>query len=323
LSIYDNKKIVVTGGTGFLGSHIVDQLAKYNCKVYVPSRRKGVDLTNMQSCVNYFEEVKPDIVFNCAAHQGGIAYQRGREATIYLDNLLMGTYTMEAARRVGVKKYINVVAGCSYPGYLNEDTLDESVYWNGPLHESVLDYGFTKKAQVVQGWAYRKQYGFNSIQLILANLYGPRDHFDPERSHGLAALIWKIYNAKKNNFPSVEIWGTGRAIREWLYVEDAAQGILLAGEKYDEPEPLNIAVGSGLSIRELADMIKRIVKYDGEFVYRTDMPDGALKKVLGVERMKAKLRWSPQTPLEVGIKKTIEWLDSNYADLISKMRSPQ
>jgi GDP-L-fucose synthase len=321
MSIYDGKRIVVTGGTGFLGSHIVDQLGNYDCEIHVPSRGNGVDLTDMHACIKYFEQVKPDIVFNCAANQGGIAYQKGREATIYMDNLLMGTFTMEAARRAGVEKYVNIIAGCSYPGYLDNDTLNESVYWDGPLHESVLDYGFTKKAQVVQGWAYRKQYGFNSIQLILANLYGPRDHFEPERSHGLAALIWKIYNAKRNKSPTVEIWGTGRAIREWLYVEDAAKGILIAGEKYNEPDPLNIAVGSGLSIRELAEIIKRVVGYQGEFVYRTDMPDGALKKVLGIEKMKSKLGWTPPTSLETGIKKTVNWLDSNYMDIIAKMRS--
>ncbi len=316
---YDHKRIVVAGGSGFLGSRIVNRLYNYNCDVFIPSRKDGLDFTKSTDCLQYLGEVRPDIVFNCAAHQGGIKYQKGREGTIYLDNLLMGTFLMDAACKSNVKKYINVVAGCSYPGYLTDEVMDEAVYWNGPLHESVLNYGFTKKAQVVQGWTFAKQYDFNSIHLLLANMYGPGDHFEPDRSHGLAALIMKFYVAKKSNLASVEIWGTGRPIREWLYVEDAAEGIIRAGDKYNEVDPMNIAVGSGLSISELADLISKILDYKGSLVYKTDMPDGAMKKVLGISRMKAKLNWTPPTSLEIGIKKTVDWLDANY-DKINERR---
>jgi GDP-L-fucose synthase len=316
-----NSSIVVAGGTGFLGTQVVRKLEDSEGEVKVISRANGVDLTSLQEAVDSLKAVKPDIVINCAAHQGGIGYQRGNEATVYLENLLMGTYLMEAARKIGVKKYVNVIAGCSYPGYLPDEVLDESKYWEGPLHESVLSYGFTKKAQVVQGWAYNRQFGFNSIHLILANMYGPGDHFDPERSHGLAALLAKMYVARLKGWPSVTVWGTGRPIREWLYVEDAAEAICLAARKYDEIDPLNIAVGSGLSIAELAEMTKRIVGFEGKLVYDSSKPDGAAKKVLGVRKMKEKLGWVPPTTLETGLAKTLLWMEQNKEQIIASWAS--
>lgn len=313
MSFWKDRRVVVAGGGGFVGSHIRKLLADYPCQVFVPRTRDGCDFTDLRKTLEYFNKTKPDIVFNCCAYQGGIRYQQLYPGKIYYANLLMGTFLMEAARLTGVKKYINISAGCGYPGYLKDEVMDESVYWNGPLHESVLNYGFTKKAQIVQGWCYKKQYAFNSIHLIMANMYGPGEHFHPDRSHGLAALIKKIYDARRDNTGKVEIWGTGKPVREWLYVKDAAVGIVRAAEVYDEVAPINISTGHGYTIAALASIIKNIMGYEGELFYNTAMPDGAMKKVLGVGRMKQKLNWEPGTSIETGIRETIQWLEKNYA----------
>lgn len=312
MTFYDGKNVAILGGSGFLGSHISHKLSSYDCKLFIPNRSNGVDFRRYESCLNYLQKTKPDIVFNCTGDQGGIGYYENREGAIYYDNLLMGTYLMEAARVVGVEKYINIVPNCSYPGYLDYDVIKEDDFWSGPLHNSVLSYGFSKKAPVVQGWSYAKQYHFNSIHLVVTNMYGPGDHFDPKKSHALGALLLKFFEAKKNNLPQIEVWGTGEAIREWLYVEDAVDAIILAGEKYNELDPLNIAVGSGITIAELASLIKRVTGFSGKVVFNASKPSGTKKKVLSVSKMKEKLGWNPQTPLEKGIEETLRWLDLNY-----------
>lgn len=315
---YDNKKIVLAGGGGFVGSHIADKLKDYSCTVFIPRTKDGWDFTKLEKCLAFLKKTKPDIVINCAAHQGGIKYDKLKRAEIYYDNLLMGTYLMEASYRTSVKKYINVSAACAYPGYLDKDEVSEEDYWSGPIHETVLNYGFTKKAQIVQGWAYKEQYGFNSIHLIMANMYGPRERFHPDRSHGLAALIKKVYDAKKEGKNYIEVWGTGKPIREWLYVKDAAEGILLAGEKYEDVAPMNIGTGIGHSITELVHIIMEVVGFKGKINYLTDMPDGAMKKTLNVSQMKKMIGWTPKTPFEVGIRETVEWLDKNYKYAVSR-----
>lgn len=318
MNYYDHKKIVIAGGGGFVGNHIALQLKKYNCGIFIPHKRDGWDFTKLEKCIAYLKKTKPDIVINCAAHQGGILYDKIKRAEIYYDNLLMGTYLMEAARRLGVKKYINVSAACAYPGYLNKSIISEKDYWSGPIHESVLNYGFTKKAHIVQGWAYKEQYGFDSIHLIMANMYGPGEHFHPDRSHGLGALIKKVYDAKKHKKTHIEVWGSGKPIREWLYIKDAAVAILLAGEKFDEVDPMNIGTGEGYTITELVHIIMKVVGFKGRVKYLTDMPDGAMKKTLDIKKMKRVLKFTPKTPIEVGIKETIDWLDKNYKYAVSR-----
>jgi GDP-L-fucose synthase len=312
LAYYSGKRVVVAGGGGFLGSHVVDRLKHTDAEILIPRTREGVDFTKFDRCREYLEGAKPHILINCAAHQGGIKYQRAREGTIYWDNLLIATFLMEAARRAGVEKFIAVNASCSYPGYSDREELAEEDYWNGPLHESVLNYGFTKKAQVVQGWCYKQEYSFNSIHLVVTGLYGPREHFHPDRSHALAALLKKFYDAKRDKQPEVEIWGTGTPVREWLYVKDAAEGILLAGARYNDVAPLNIGTGKGCSITELAHIMMQVLEYPCSLRYLTEMPDGARRKVLSVKRMEEELGWLPRTPIEQGIKDTAEWLDRNY-----------
>ena len=314
---YKNKRIVVTGGNGFFGKHIIEKLKKYECKIFVPKTVDGWDFRDREKCLKYFKKAKPDIVINCAANQGGIGYHSGKQATLFKDNILMGMFLMEVAQIVGVDKFINIVAGCSYPGYVDLGEMNEQDYWNGRIHDSIFSYGFSRKASVSYGLALKKQYDFNSIHLVMANMYGPGEHFNPEQSKALAGLIKKIYEAKVNNLPTVEVWGTGKPIRDWLYVKDGAEAILRAGRIYNDVEPLNIATGVGISVKELAETIKKIVGYKGKLVYNTSKPDGALHKTFGVKKMKKELKWAPTTTLEDGIAETVSWFSENYKTAIS------
>lgn len=302
---------MIAGGGGFVGSHLQEKLKEVDCKVFAPRTKDGIDFRKFKDCLNYIKKVKPDIIINCAANQGGIAYHSGKQADLFMDNILMGTFLIQASQQLGVKKFINLVAGCSYPGYLEKDELNEEDYWNGEIHHTIFSYGFPRKASVVYGLALKKQFDFNSIHLVLANLYGPREHFEPSQSKALAAMIKKFYEAKKNNLPEVRIWGTGKPLRDWLYVKDGAEAILLAGAVYNEVELLNIASGVGVSVKDLAQTIKKIINYKGKIVYDKSKPDGALKKTFGVAKMKEKLNWLPTTSLEIGIKETVEWFDKN------------
>lgn len=317
LKYFEGKKIVVAGGNGFFGSHIIDKLKKVKCKIFVPRTKDGIDFRKREDCFSYLSKTKPDIIINCAANQGGIAYHIDKQADLFLDNMLMGIYLMQASQQLGVKKFVNIVAGCSYPGYIANEEMNENEYWNGQLHESIFSFGFPRKASTVYGLALKKQYNFNSIHLIMANMYGPREHFNPQQSKALAALIKKIYEAKKNKLPTVDVWGTGKPTRDWLYVKDGAEAILRATATYDDVEPLNIATGVGISISKLAETITEVVGFKGRLVYNTDKPDGALHKTFGIKKMKKVLHWVPSTPIEKGIKETVAWLDKNYEQAIS------
>ncbi len=312
MSFFQDKKIAIPGGNGFVGGYVTARLEGLGAKVFVPKHSDGWDFTKEADAKKLYLQDTFDMVINCAAFQGGIGFHTGKQGDLYFSNLLMGTYLLQFAEEAGVKKFVNIVAGCSYPGYTNHEELKEEEYWDGKVHESIFSYGFARKATVVQGLALFKQHNFNSIHLILANLYGPGEHFNPDQSKALAGLIKKFYEAKKGNFPSVEIWGSGKPVRDWLYVKDAVEGILKAAESYNQVEPLNIASGVGISITDLALIIKRIVGYEGELVYNTEKPDGAMRKMFSVKNMQEKLHWLPETKLELGIAETVEWLDKNY-----------
>lgn len=312
-----DKKIIIAGGNGFLGSHIVDGLRKIKCRIDIPKTKDGIDFRKREDCISYLSLAKPDIVINCAAIQGGIGYHSGKQADLFLENMLMGTFLMLASQHVGVEKFVNIVAGCTYPGYLEKDEMNEEDYWDGRFHESIFSYAAARKSSVVYGLALKKQYGFNSVHLILANMYGPGEHFNPQQSKALAGLIKKIYEAKKSKLPSVEIWGTGKPIRDWLYVKDGAEAILRATAFYDNVEPLNIATGVGISVAKLAETIKDIVGYEGKLVYNTDKPDGAMHKTFGIYKMEKIIGWVPSTPIEKGVKETVEWFGKNYEKAIS------
>lgn len=317
IDFYKNKKIVIPGGNGFVGSHIVEILKKVPCEIFIPRTKDGIDFRKYEDCFGYLNSKKPQVVINCAAIQGGIAYHNGKQADLFMDNMLMGTFLMKASQKVGVEKFVNVVAGCSYPGYLEKDEMNEEDYWSGKVHSSIFSYGFARKASTVYGFALKKQYDFNSIHLIMANMYGPGEHFNPQQSKALAGLIKKIYEAKRNNAPEVEVWGTGRPIRDWLYVKDGAKGILVAGAKYNDVEPINIATGVGISVKELAETIRQIIGYKGDLKYNISKPDGALHKTFGIHKMEKELKWKPETSMITGIGETVEWFSKNHKKAIA------
>lgn len=309
---WNNTRTAVLGGGGFLGRHVVAVLEEMGGRPVVPRTRDGYDFRSLDVARCFMAEAKPEVVFQCAAHQGGIAYQGPRPVEILQDNLLIAMNTLAAAREAGVRKFVNVVAACSYPGHLDRP-LSEDDYWAGPIHDSVMSYGLARKVSVVLGSSYRREYGLNCVHLILANLYGPGDHIEPDRSHALIALLRKMIEAHRDGSPTVTVWGTGRPIREWLYVRDAAEALVLAAESYDLDVPLNVGTGEGLSIAALADLIRDVVGYSGRIVFDTSRPDGAMVKTLRCERIRAALGWQPRTPLREGLERTRDWLEGHLS----------
>jgi len=313
-----DKRVTVTGGAGFLGQHLVRQLESFGAKVFVP-RQRDHNLTTLEAGLRCLLEHPCDVLFHAAAYYGGIGINVTEPAKLYYTNLVMGVNLMEAARLARVDKFVAIGTACSYPGYL-EGELREEDLWAGPCHASVVNYGLTKKMMVVQAQAYKKQYGLDSIHLILTNLYGPGDSYNPERSHVVAALMRKFIEAEMAMASRVEVWGTGKPIREFIYVEDCADAIVRAAETYNDPDqPLNIGTGVGTSIRHLAETVCAVSRYQGEVVWNTDKPDGAMKKVLDVTRMKVVLNgWTPPTDLRAGLEKTISWYRANKAQADAK-----
>ncbi|MDE1854292.1 MAG: NAD-dependent epimerase/dehydratase family protein [Thaumarchaeota archaeon] len=299
----------VAGGFGFLGKSIVKHAESTGCHVLSFSRRSGIDIRQLDVVSRYLKDIRPDVVINSAAHIGGISYNALKPVEVYEDNLLIGFNLLKASHEAGVKKFVNIMPNCTFPGVA--EVYSESGWWDGPIHDTVLTYGMPRKALWVHAWAMKKKFSFNSIHLVLPNLYGPDDHFDPVRSHALGALVKKIVDAKREGRGKVEIWGTGSPVREWGYVDDAAEGILRAVEKYDDIEIMNIGQGKGYTIREIAYAIKQAVGWDGEFSFDTNRPDGAPKKILDVSKMKSILGWEPPTDLAIGIQKTVEWYTRN------------
>lgn len=302
-------KVVVTGGMGFLGMYVVRLLEKEGFPIYSVSRRTGVDISEHKQIFEYLKDTKPSIVVHCAAHVGGIAYNEERPVEIFEDNLKIGMNILKASAEANIRRLINIMPNCTYPGDLK--IYREEDWWNGAMHETVLTYGLPRKAMWGLSWAYHKKHLLDTVHLIFPNMYGPRDHFDPVRSHALGALIAKIVKAKRTGKRKVEIWGTGRPVREWLYVEDAAMAILKAIEHFDEigVTPLNIGVGKGISISEMAELIKEAASWDGEFIYLTEKPDGAMIKILDAVRMKKIFNWTPPTNIKDGIIKTVRWFE--------------
>lgn len=309
MSYWSGKKVMITGGSGFLGSQIVDILEKEDCQVLAP-RSRDYNFVHFEDSERFFTEHKPDLVIHCAAYYGGIWINQLYPGKIYFENLVMGANIMEAARRNDVGKVVQIGTACSYPGYL-ENVLNEENLWDGPPHDTVIHYGLTKKIMNVQGIAYKKQYGLDSIHLILTNLYGPRDTFNPDRSHVVSALIRKFVEAKQAESPTVEVWGTGKPIREFMYVGDCAEAIVKAAENYNDLMPMNIGTGIGTSIRELAEAIGEVTDYRGEIDWNTEKPDGQMKKILDVERMQSTLGWTPPNDIREGLRKTIAWYIDN------------
>ncbi|TKJ38592.1 epimerase [candidate division LCP-89 bacterium B3_LCP] len=309
MSFWRDKRVVVTGGAGFVGSHVVDILKQNGAEVFVP-RKRDFDLMKLEDGLRCFLDAKPDMVIHGAAYYGGIWINQVHPGKIYYENLIMGANVIEACRLAGIEKFVGVGTACSYPGYL-EGNLSEENLWDGPLHDSVRNYGLTKKMMQVQCWAYKKQYDFNGTHLILTNLYGPLDSYNEQRSHVVAALIRKFVEATLEDKLEVEVWGTGKPVREFLFVEDCAEAIVRAAEIYNDVEPLNIGTGIGTSIRELVELVQDISGFRGELHWNTDKPDGQMVKILNVNKMQGTLNWKPPTDLRTGLEKTIKWYREN------------
>ncbi len=303
-SFWHGKRVLVTGGAGFLGTQVVKQLKELGPKeVRIPLSKK-FDLRNQADCKKVVRNI--DVVIHLAANVGGIGYNQKFPGTLFYDNLLMGVYMMEEARKAKVKKFVAVGTVCAYPKF-TPVPFHEKDLWNGYPEETNAPYGLAKKMMLVQGQAYRQQYGFDSIFLLPVNMYGPGDNFDPDSSHVIPALIKKFVEAKQKKSPEVVVWGTGKPTREFLYVEDAARGILLAAEKYNSAEPVNIGSSWEISIRELAYVIAECVQYEGKIIFDKTKPDGQPRRKLDVSRAKKEFGFVAQTPFAKGLQVAVDW----------------
>jgi len=307
MGFWEDKKILVTGGAGFLGSFIVEKLInerKVNPRSIRVPRSREVDLRKWENCVKAVEGI--DVVIHLAAKVGGIGFNKQNPATLFYDNAVMGVQMMEAARQEGVQKFVALGTICAYPKFTSVPFREEDL-WKGYPEETNAPYGIAKKILLVQAQAYRAQYGFNIIYLLPVNLYGPRDNFDPESSHVIPALIKKMVDAKIEGEDKVVVWGTGKASREFLYVEDAAEGILLASEKYDKPDPVNLGVGREITIRELVCLVARLTGYDGKVTWDKSRPDGQPRRCLDITKAETEFGFVAKTDLVDGLKRTIDW----------------
>jgi GDP-L-fucose synthase len=306
LSNLIGKRVVVTGGSGFLGSRVVRKLRERGCRqIFVP-RSKDYDLVQMESVQKLYPDAKPDIVVHLAARVGGIGANMRNPGKFFYENLMMGVQLIEQGRLQGIEKFVAIGTICAYPKFTPVPFKEDDI-WNGYPEETNAPYGLAKKMLLVQSQAYRQQYGFNAIYLLPVNLYGPGDNFDPEYSHVIPALIKKVFDAKEHGEKSIVAWGTGQASREFLYVDDAAEGIVLATEKYNKPDPVNLGAGFEISIRELVSLICELADFHGRIEWDTTKPDGQPRRRLDTSRAKQEFGFEAKTNLRDGLKKTIEW----------------
>lgn len=305
-NFWQGKKILVTGGAGFLGSHLVNKLIKKGVSkenILIP-RSKSQDLRVLKNCTAVVK--KMDIVIHLAGNVGGIGYNREKGGELFYDNIIMGVQLMEEARIAGVKKFVGLGTICQYPKFTPVPFKEEDL-WNGYPEETNAPYGLAKKMLLVQGQAYRKQYGCNVIHLMPVNLYGPGDNFDPSSSHVIPALIKKFVDAKERGDEFVVVWGTGTPTREFLYVEDAAEAIVLATEKYNKPEPINLGSSFEVSIKDLANLIKKLIGFKGEILWDKTKPDGQPRRKLDTSKAEKEFGFKSKTNFEEGLKRTIQW----------------
>jgi GDP-L-fucose synthase len=306
MGFWTQRRVLVTGGAGFLGSFVVDKLRERGCQhIFVP-RSSDYDLRDIQAVRRVLADSKPDIVIHLAARVGGIGANRARPAEFFYDNLLMGIQLLHESWRAGVEKFVAIGTVCAYPKFTPVPFKEEDL-WNGYPEETNAPYGLAKKMLLVQSQAYRSQYGFNSIYLLPVNLYGPRDNFDLETSHVIPALIRKCLEAIAQGDDYIIVWGTGQATREFLYVEDAAEGILLAAEHYNASDPVNLGSGMEISIKDLVQLIAKLTGFTGEIIWDTTKPDGQPRRCLDITKAERLFGFRAKTSFEEGLRKTIEW----------------
>lgn len=301
---FAGRRIVVTGGAGFLGSFVCDRLREFGCELFVP-RAEHYDLTGEEAVNRLYDDAAPELIIHLAARVGGIGANRRNPGSYFYDNLMMGALLMDQARRRGLEKFVQLGTICSYPKFapipFNEDDL-----WNGYPEETNAPYGVAKKALLVQAQAYREQYGLNAVFLMPVNLFGPRDNFDLDSSHVIPALIRKMIEAKEHGL-DVTLWGDGSASREFLYVEDCARAILLAAERYDDPEPVNIGANFEITIRDLAGAVAEATGFEGEIIWDTTQPNGQPRRRIDTDRARERFGFEAEVPFKVGVARTVEW----------------
>ncbi len=321
---WKSKKVLVTGAGGFLGSYITEALAWAGADVYANLLNKDTknfldsvidditiiygDLTDNKFCRNIV--MGKEIVIHLAAKVGGIGFNQEKPGELFYDNLIMGAQLMDAARLMKIKKFVAIGTVCAYPK-MTKTPFKEKDLWLGYPEETNAPYGLAKKMMLVQGQAYRQQYDFNSIFLLPVNLYGPRDNFNPESSHVIPALIRKFQEAKEVGLEEVEVWGTGKASREFFYVEDCARAILMAAQDYDKPEPVNLGSGKEITIKDLVEKIKKIIGYEGKVKWNTSKPDGQPRRYLDVSKAKEEFKFEAKKDFDEGLEETIKWYKEN------------
>lgn len=312
---FENKRVVVTGGAGFLGRYVVEGLRQRGCRQILVPRSAQYNLVRMDDVIEMYEQMRPDIVIHLAAVVGGIGANRKHPGRFFYENLMMGVQLMEQAWLRSIEKFTAIGTICAYPKFTPVPFREEDL-WNGYPEETNAPYGLAKKMLLVQSQAYRQEYGFHSIYLLPVNLYGPGDNFDPQSSHVIPALIKKCVDAVEQGRDFIECWGTGNVSREFLYAADAAEGILLATEFYDKPEPVNLGTGKEITIRALAELIASLTGFDGQIRWNPSMPDGQPRRCLDTRRAKEEFGFEAQTDLHSGLRAAIEWYRSHRERLM-------
>jgi GDP-L-fucose synthase len=305
-----NKNIIVTGGNGFLGSFVVEKLRSRGCRKILVPKSKEYNLTRESETIRLLSDAKPEIIIHLAAVVGGIGANREHPGHFFYSNLMMGTQLMEQSRIFGVEKFVAIGTICSYPKFTPVPFKEEDL-WSGYPEETNAPYGLAKKMLLVQSQAYRQQYGFNSIYLLPVNLYGPRDNFNPNSSHVIPALIKKYVDAIQGKIDYIDAWGTGSATREFLHVEDCAEAIVLATERYEKPEPVNIGSGAEISIKELTELLAKLIGFKGEIRWDVSKPDGQPRRCLDTGRAEREFGFKAKKSFEDGLKETINWYLEN------------
>jgi len=306
VNFWRDRRVCVTGGAGFLGSFIIEKLNQRGVQdIFIP-KIQDYDLVQREAILRLLDDARPDIIIHLAAHVGGIGANREHPAEFFYDNLMMGVQLMHEAWKQGVSKFVAIGTVCAYPKFTPVPFKEDDL-WLGYPEETNAPYGLAKKMLLVQAQAYREQYGFNAIYLLPVNLYGPRDNFDPRSSHVIPALIRRVIEAQEAGVDEVVVWGDGSPTREFIYAEDAAEGIVRATELYNGPEPVNIGSGNEISSKDLAELIGRLVGYQGRFVWDTSKPNGQPRRALDTSRAENYFGFRAQTNFEEGLRRTIDW----------------